>query len=103
MVRDASLRDAPHREARGSRGHKFRPHPEEALRAVSKDGRMKIAGPFLLTRTLDRGATVFLAVLAAIAIIVPVLHLAVPANSLFYVPTYFVALFGKYICYALLA
>jgi urea transport system permease protein len=54
-------------------------------------------------RSLDRGATFFLIALAAAAVAVPVLNLAVPQSSLFYVPTYLVALFGKYICYALLA
>jgi urea transport system permease protein len=52
---------------------------------------------------MDRGAVIFVALLAAIAVIVPVLNLAVPATSPFNVSTYFVALFGKYICYALLA
>ncbi len=56
-----------------------------------------------LLRSLDRGATFFLIALAAAAVAVPVLNLAVPQSSLFYVPTYLVALFGKYICYALLA
>ena len=41
--------------------------------------------------------------LVAAAIIVPVLHLATPATSVFHVPAYTVALFGKYLCYALLA
>ena len=41
--------------------------------------------------------------LAAIAVVVPVLNLALPPTSPFSVPTYFVSLFGKYICYALLA
>jgi urea transport system permease protein len=59
--------------------------------------------PHLLIRSLDRGATVFLIVIAAIAILVPVLNLSVPASSVFHVPTYLVALFGKYACYALLA
>ena len=34
---------------------------------------------------------------------VPVLNLSVPPSSAFHVPTYLVALFGKYACYALLA
>jgi urea transport system permease protein len=59
--------------------------------------------PHLLIRSLDRGATLFLIVIAAIAILVPVLNLSVPASSVFHVPTYLVALFGKYACYALLA
>jgi urea transport system permease protein len=57
----------------------------------------------LLIRALDRGAIVFLAVLAAIAVLVPALNLLVPETSAFHVPTYLVALFGKYACYALLA
>jgi urea transport system permease protein len=57
----------------------------------------------ILIRSLDRGATLFLIVVAAIAILVPVLTLAVPQSSAFYLPTYLVALFGKYACYALLA
>ncbi len=59
--------------------------------------------PHILIRSLDRGATAFLIVIAAIAILVPVLHLALPPTSPFHVPTYLVALFGKYACYALLA
>ena len=59
--------------------------------------------PFPLTRLLDRGATIFLVLLGAFAIAVPVLNLLLPAGSAFYVSTYLVALFGKYVCYALLA
>ena len=57
----------------------------------------------IIIRSIDRGATIFLIAVVLIAIIVPVLNLAVPASSAFYVPTYLVALFGKYACYALLA
>ncbi|HXX03796.1 MAG TPA: urea ABC transporter permease subunit UrtC, partial [Xanthobacteraceae bacterium] len=57
----------------------------------------------ILIRSLDRGATLFLIVVAAIAIAVPILNLALPPSSAFYVPTYLVSLFGKYACYALLA
>ncbi len=57
----------------------------------------------ILIRSIDRGATIFLIIVALIAIGVPILNLAVPASSAFYVPTYLVALFGKYTCYALLA
>ena len=56
-----------------------------------------------LIRLFDRSAAIFLIALAAIAIIVPVLNLAVPQASALHVPTYLVALFGKYLCYALLA
>jgi len=58
---------------------------------------------FPLIRALDRGATIFLALLIAIAIVVPLLNLLVPPSSPFHVSTYLVALLGKYVCYALLA
>jgi urea transport system permease protein len=57
----------------------------------------------ILIRSIDRSAAIFLIVLAAIAIAIPVLNLAVPESSAFHVPTYLESLFGKYICYALLA
>jgi urea transport system permease protein len=57
----------------------------------------------ILIRSLDRGAVLFLIIIAAIAVGVPVLNLAVPVSSAFHVPTYLVSLFGKYACYALLA
>jgi urea transport system permease protein len=57
----------------------------------------------ILIRSLDRSAMVFLIVVAAIAVVVPILNLAVPQSSGLHMPTYLVALFGKYICYALLA
>jgi urea transport system permease protein len=56
-----------------------------------------------LIRALDRGAVVFLAVLAVIAVAVPALNLALPPSSPYFLPTYLVSLFGKYVCYALLA
>jgi len=60
-------------------------------------------GSHMLIRSLDRGATAFLIAVAAIAIVVPILNLALPESSAFHVPTYLVSLFGKYACYALLA
>ena len=57
----------------------------------------------ILIRSIDRGATIFLIVVALIAIGVPILNLALPPTSDFHVPLYLVALFGKYTCYALLA
>ena len=60
-------------------------------------------GPFPLTRLLDKSATVFLVLLGAFAIAIPILNLLLPAGSPFHVSTYLVALFGKYICYATLA
>jgi urea transport system permease protein len=58
-------------------------------------------GPII--RVLDKQAVVFLTILSAVAILVPLSNLLLPATSPFHVPTYAVALFGKYICYALLA
>jgi urea transport system permease protein len=58
---------------------------------------------FPLIRALDRATIVVLALLAGFAILVPLLNLTVPASSPFHVSSYFVALFGKYICYAILA
>ena len=57
----------------------------------------------LLTRTLDRSSTIFLTVVALAGILVPLSNLLLPASSPFHVPTYLVALFGKYACYAILA
>lgn len=51
----------------------------------------------------DRGGFIFLSILAAAAIIIPVLNLLLPESSMFYVSTYTVTLMGKYLCYALLA
>jgi urea transport system permease protein len=56
-----------------------------------------------LIRALDRNSTIFLVLLGAIAIGVPALNLLLPPSSPFHVPTYLVSLFGKYICYAILA
>src|SRR5499426_2685928 len=60
-------------------------------------------GAFPLTRLLDRSSAVFLILLAGFAVVIPTLNLLVPASSGLHVSTYLVALFGKYICYAMLA
>src|SRR5881296_2113347 len=59
--------------------------------------------PHILTRSLDRSATVFLIIVAAVGVLLPLSNLLLPAGSMFQVPTYLVALWGKYICYAILA
>jgi urea transport system permease protein len=51
----------------------------------------------------DRGGVSLLAALAAVAILAPLLHFAVPPTSAIYVSTYVLALVGKYMCYAMLA
>jgi urea transport system permease protein len=56
-----------------------------------------------LIRTIDRSAAIFLIVVAAIAMLVPLANLVIPESSAFHMPTYLVALFGKYLCYAILA
>jgi len=51
----------------------------------------------------DRRVLFTILALLAVAVLVPVLNLAVPTDSMFHVPTFMVALVGKYLCYALLA
>jgi len=51
----------------------------------------------------DRGGSFLLGALFLIAVVVPVLNLAVPESSPFHISTYTVTLIGKYLCYALLA
>ncbi len=52
---------------------------------------------------LGRSGLVFLAVLAAVGIGVPLLNLSTSTDSFLHVPDYVVTLGGKYLCYALLA
>jgi urea transport system permease protein len=61
-----------------------------------------IRRPIIITMMDGKGA-VFLALLAAAAVLVPLSNLLLPPTSALYVPTYLVVLFGKYLCYALLA
>jgi len=49
------------------------------------------------------GAKITLAVLLAVAVLVPLANLYLPGGSVFHVPTYLVSLLGKYLCFALLA
>jgi urea transport system permease protein len=51
----------------------------------------------------DLGSRIFLAATLALAVLVPALNLAVPESSAFHVPSFAVSLFGKYLCFALLA
>ena len=57
----------------------------------------------LLGRGFERGTLIFVAILLAFAFAVPILNLALPPDSPFYMPTYLVALWGKYACYGMLA
>jgi urea transport system permease protein len=56
-----------------------------------------------MTRRLDNGTLLFVVILIALAVVVPLLNLALPSTSPFQVPTYVMALWGKYACYAMLA
>ena len=60
-------------------------------------------GPLTTLLMNDKGGRRLLAVLAALAILVPALNLLMPEGSLFHVSTYTMTLLGKYLCYALLA
>jgi urea transport system permease protein len=52
---------------------------------------------------LDRQTIIVLALLAAAAVVVPVLNGLVPEGSALHVPDHLVPLLGKYVCFALLA
>jgi urea transport system permease protein len=52
---------------------------------------------------IDGRGAIFLAALLVIAIAVPILNLATSESSPLHIPSHWVPLFGKYICYALLA
>ncbi|MCB9946883.1 MAG: urea ABC transporter permease subunit UrtC [Rhodospirillaceae bacterium] len=52
---------------------------------------------------IDGGGRVLLGLMLAAAVAVPALNLLTPANFALHVPTYLVSLWGKYLCYALLA
>jgi urea transport system permease protein len=51
----------------------------------------------------DRGGRVFLCVLLAVTVLMPVLHLAVPESSGLHLSSYWMTLVGKYMTYAMLA
>jgi urea transport system permease protein len=58
---------------------------------------------FMTALRSDGGGKTFLSILFAVAVIVPILHLAVPESSALHMSTYTVMLTSKYMCYALLA
>jgi urea transport system permease protein len=51
----------------------------------------------------DPGGRWFLAVMALAAVLLPLLHLVVPASSALHISSYTVTLVAKYLCYAMLA
>ena len=56
-----------------------------------------------LLRSLDRRISIAIAILIAVAFVVPLSNLLLPETSALHVPTYLMSLFGKYLTYALLA
>ena len=52
---------------------------------------------------MDRRGLWFLAIVAALAVLVPLSNLVLPVDSPLHVPTATMSLWGKYLCYALLA
>ncbi len=64
---------------------------------------MGFSSQLLAVLRTDRGGRIFLAILLAVAVLMPVLHLAVPANSAFFLSSYWMTLVGKYMAYAMLA
>ncbi|MEQ9608600.1 MAG: urea ABC transporter permease subunit UrtC, partial [Kiloniellaceae bacterium] len=62
------------------------------------------AAPYgALGRALGGRAWIFLAVVAAVAVLIPVFNQLVPESSGLQLPNYIVGLSGKYLCFALLA
>ena len=64
---------------------------------------MKIGKQALSVLFADRASLGFLTLLAGVALVVPVLNVAVPESSPLHLSSYVVGLIGKYLCYAILA
>src|SRR5262245_34881858 len=65
--------------------------------------RMGIANQLFTQLRSDRGGRVFLVILLAVAVLMPLLHLVVPENSALHLSSYWMTLIGKYMAYAMLA
>ena len=74
----------------------------EMTNSINNSSNKKL-GPLTTLLMNDKGGRRLLAVLAALAILVPALNLFMPETSIFHVSTYTMTLLGKYLCYALLA
>ena len=59
--------------------------------------------PRLPAAIADRRSVAFLGTLALVALVAPLLNLAVPESSPLHLSSYAVGLIGKYLCYAMLA
>lgn len=64
---------------------------------------MKLGNQALSLLQADRASLSVFGLLAGVALVVPVLNLAVPESSPLHVSSYVVGLLGKYLCYAILA
>ncbi len=64
---------------------------------------MKNIPAFFAALRADHGGQIFLAILAMVAVVVPLLNLMVPESNPLHLSTYTVTLLGKYLCFALLA
>ena len=64
---------------------------------------MKNIPAFFAALRADHGGQIFLAILAVVAVVVPLLNLMVPESNPLHLSTYTVTLLGKYLCFALLA
>ncbi|XEU28082.1 urea ABC transporter permease subunit UrtC [Tistrella mobilis] len=73
--------------------------PRQALRGLARGPRR----PILLALLGDRGGLIFMGLIAASAVLMPISALVLPAEHPLAIPSYMVSLFGKYLCYALLA
>jgi urea transport system permease protein len=60
-------------------------------------------GPVTRALLADKGGRVLVSLLAAGAVLIPLSNQLLPSGSPLYVPDYLVSLFGKYLCFALLA
>ena len=73
--------------------------PRQAPRGLARGPRR----PILLALLGDRGGLIFMGLIAASAVLMPISALVLPAEHPLAIPSYMVSLFGKYLCYALLA
>ena len=64
---------------------------------------MKNTSTFFSALRTDHGGQIFLAILALVAFLVPLLNLIIPEANPLHLSTYTVTLLGKYLCFALLA
>jgi urea transport system permease protein len=57
----------------------------------------------MIFRALDRKASWLIVIIMLVAVAIPACNLLIPAGQFGHVPGYLVTLFGKYLCYAVLA